>query len=99
MAILDNDLLKKLEQLSRISVPSNGQSAVLEKIGNILADFSLLQNAPVGHLEPLFHYSSSMLLREDVPEKALSTSSLMQNTPHTDGIHYLVPSFIGEGEP
>lgn len=93
------ELLKKLEALTRIRMEENQTALTLSKLEKIFSDFSLLQNAPVQHLEPLFHFSESLPLREDDPIKPLERSQLLANAPASTEVYYRIPSFLGEGTP
>lgn len=92
---IDDDLILKLEKLTRLELSAEERQLIREDLSSILSMVDRLGEPDLAEVEPLRHLSDvEHTTREDVVGLHLSTAKALANAPDSDGSHFRVPSVI-----
>lgn len=92
---INDDLIRKLERLSRLSLGDPAREKLKGELSDILKMIDKLGELDTEGLEPLVYLSQqSQILREDNVGNQLSTQRALSNAPESDDKHFLVPKII-----
>ncbi len=75
-----------LAKLARIALEDSDHEKIKRKVDQVLESFNQLNRVNTEGVEPFFHASSEMELREDTPEIPLSVEELLKNAPDSSGL-------------
>jgi len=91
--------VKHVAKLARLALPQDKLQQYAGQLESILGYIDKIAQADTGGIEPMAHAASvSNVLREDVPQPALTIEQVLQNAPQTDGPFFKVPKVIGGEE-
>ena len=92
---IDNDLILKLEKLSRLELSVSERKRIQNDLNNILKMVEKLEELDTENIEPLLHVSEEEnVLRNDEINNQLSREEALKNAPKTDGQYFQVPKVI-----
>ncbi len=92
---IDDQLILRLEELSRLELTAEERATIKKDLGNILDMVEQLQQVDTEGVIPLTYISEEVnVLRADVIEHQIEQSKAMQNAPLTDGTYFKVPKVI-----
>lgn len=92
--ILDKSLLEHLEYLARIEL-SEEREKFLEQLNSILNYVKKIDELDLKNVEP-FTYPTNQVLqcRQDIPQKSLTPSEVLQNAPDKEFTLFKLPKVI-----
>lgn len=93
--ILSADEVRKVAQLSRLSLTPQEIELYSTQLGQILEYVERLNELQTEELSPMVHaVELSNVFREDVVVPSLPVSEALQNAPKSDGRYFLVPQIL-----
>ncbi|MEL6389973.1 MAG: Asp-tRNA(Asn)/Glu-tRNA(Gln) amidotransferase subunit GatC [Bacteroidota bacterium] len=95
MTKIDDNLISKLEKLSRLRLSSDEKETIKNDLGNIVNMFDRLQEVDTTDVAPMRHITDAVnRLREDRVANQLTREEALANAPvHKDGF-IAVPKFL-----
>ncbi len=87
-----------LAKLARIALEATDHEKIKRKVDQVLESFNQLNRVNTEGVEPFFHASPEMDLREDTPEAPLAVEELMKNAPDSSENCFRLPKVVGEIE-
>jgi aspartyl-tRNA(Asn)/glutamyl-tRNA(Gln) amidotransferase subunit C len=97
--ILNLDDVRHVAKLSRLAIPDDHLPRFTEQLESILEYVEQIKQADVTGVEPMAHaVRLTNVLRDDVPQPALSPEQVLANAPDTDGPFFKVPKVIGDDD-
>ncbi|MEM1328566.1 MAG: Asp-tRNA(Asn)/Glu-tRNA(Gln) amidotransferase subunit GatC [Bacteroidota bacterium] len=92
---INNELIRKLERLSRLELAAEERQQIKGDLNNILAMVEKLQEVNTSGVEPLVYISEvENVLRGDEVKGEMERDLALQNAPKTDGTYFQVPKVI-----
>lgn len=92
---VDEQLISRLEHLSRLQLTNEERTSIKGELENILAMVEKLQEVEVEGIEPLVYVNEAVnRLRKDEITNQVSREAAVQNAPTTDGTYFQVPKVI-----
>ncbi len=92
---MDNDTIKKLTHLSKLSIPDSDIEELKTNLENILNLIGEIDAAPTDNMEPMAHpLNFSQPLRDDVSEENIKRSENQNDPSKTRDGYYIVPKII-----
>ena len=92
---LEKKDLKKLEQLSKISLSIENQEAVSKELSAVLSWVGMLKMADTKNVSPMAHPSKLTLrYREDVSINTITAEEALSNAPDARLSYFIVPRVI-----
>lgn len=92
---IDNNLIRKLERLSRLSLSDPAREKLKGELSDILKMIDKLGELDTKGVEPLVYLSQqSQILRADNVGNQLSTEQALSNAPESGDKYFLVPKII-----
>lgn len=97
--ILNLEKVRHVAKLARLAIPDEQLPRFTEQLESILEYVEQIKQANVTGVEPMAHaVRLTNVLRDDVPQRALSTEQVLANAPDTDGPFFKVPKVIGDDD-
>lgn len=97
MSRIDEQEVKKIAKLSRLSLDSGQISDFSHQLSEILDYVDKLNQLNVDGVEPLAHcLAVDNIFRQDVVVESLGSTKAVANAPATDGEYFIVPKIIDE---
>ena len=95
MTKIDENLISKLEHLSKIKLSDNEKVQIIEDLNSIVEMFDKLQEVDTTDVEPLRHISENInQFREDVVAGEFKQGEGLKNVKRTKGDFIAVPKFL-----
>lgn len=92
---IDNELILKLEKLSRLSLDTEEEEQIKKDLENILDMVAKLQELDTDGVEPLKYMSNQFLSpREDIAQESEDKESLLSQSPKRKGDYIVIPKVI-----
>lgn len=92
---INDELINKLEHLSKLSLSEDERVIMKKDLGNILDMIDKIQEVDTDHVEPLRYINSDVnVLREDFAENQITNEQALQNAPSKSGQYISVPKVI-----
>ena len=92
---VDDDLVLRLADLSRLAIPEHRVEKLRGDLGNILAMVEKLNELDLDGVEPLRYVTyTEQSLRPDEVGRHLDRATALANAPEHDGAHFRVPRVI-----
>ncbi len=97
--ILNLEKVRHVAKLARLAIPDEQLPRFTEQLESILEYVEQIKQANVTGVEPMAHaVRLTNVLRDDVPQPALTTEQVLANAPDTDGPFFKVPKVIGDDD-
>ena len=90
--------IEHLAMLARIRLEEGDKSKIEKKITDILEHFNQLEKLNTQNVNPFFHASPEMTLRDDIPEAPLPIDDIIKNAPDSYESCFRIPKVVGEIE-
>jgi aspartyl-tRNA(Asn)/glutamyl-tRNA(Gln) amidotransferase subunit C len=87
--------LKKAANLACLELNDEDAGLKADQLKGIVSAFASLKEVASGDLEPLYHLSAELRLREDEAEAPLSVEELVRNAPESEGDLFRIPQLLG----
>ena len=96
MKIIDNDTVRHVAHLARLSLDDSELEQYCSQLRTILDYISQLNEVDTSNVVPTSHALSSLknVFRKDVVIKPLPVERVLQNAPASDGHFFKVPQII-----
>ena len=95
MTKIDENLISKLEKLSKLSLKPEEKKQISRDLEDIVNMFDKLQEVPTEGIEPTRHITSHVHpLRKDEVGNELSNEEALKNAPETNESFIAVPKFL-----
>lgn len=95
MTKIDDNLISKLEKLSRLKLKSDEKKTIQKDLESIVDMFDRLQEVNTENVSPLRHITDALHpLREDIVENELSREEALANAPEQIDGFIAVPKFL-----
>ncbi len=92
---IDNDLILKLEHLSKLQLTDTERKKLTGDLNNILKMIEKLEEVDTNGVAPLTHMTDVVnAFRTDEVKNQLSREDALKNAPRTDGKFFRVPKVI-----
>ncbi|MEL7222074.1 MAG: Asp-tRNA(Asn)/Glu-tRNA(Gln) amidotransferase subunit GatC [Bacteroidota bacterium] len=92
---VDDQLISRLEHLSRLQLSVDERKMIQNDLENILTMVEKLQEVDVEDIEPLVYVNASEnRLREDEIKHQATREEALRNAPSEDGTFFSVPKVI-----
>ena len=92
---IDNDLILRLEHLSKLQLTDTERKKMTGDLNNILKMIEKLEEVDTEGVEPLTHMTDVVnAFRTDEVKNQLSREDALKNAPQTDGKFFQVPKVI-----
>ncbi len=92
---INDDLIKKLENLSKLSFSEGEREIIKKDLENILEMIDKIQEVNTDDVAPLQYVNSNVnIMREDVPNNEISNEEALKNAPSSSGPYISVPKVI-----
>lgn len=92
---IDNDLILKLEHLSKLQLTDTEREKMTGDLNDILKMIKKLEEVDTEGVEPLTHMTDVVnAFRTDEVKNQLSREDALKNAPKTDGKFFQVPKVI-----
>ena len=92
---IDNDLILKLEHLSKLQLTDTERKKMTGDLNDILKMIEKLEKVDTDGVEPLTHMTDVVnAFRTDEVKNQLSREDALKNAPKTDGKFFQVPKVI-----
>jgi aspartyl-tRNA(Asn)/glutamyl-tRNA(Gln) amidotransferase subunit C len=88
----------RIAKLARIDIPDVEIDSITETFSRVLNHFETLKQLNVEGVEPMFHATTQMNFREDVPESPLPVETILQNAPESFQGAFRLPRVVGSEE-
>jgi len=89
--------VKKVGLLARLLLAEDEIATMTEQLKRIVEYVDQLGEVETDGVEPMAHAVDIVnVFAEDVEEPSLEREAALQNAPHHDGEHYLVPAVLGD---
>ncbi len=96
---LTPEQVRHVAKLARLALPQERLDKLAPQLESILHYIDTLKQVDVAGVEPMAHaLPVRNVLREDVPESALSLEQVLRNAPEIDGPFFKVPKILGGEE-
>lgn len=90
--IIDDKLLKRLENLSAINIDENKKEEIKSQLSEILNFVENLNTIDLPKDIP--HINTPTLLREDIPINAEISNNVLENAPKAKDGFFIVPKIV-----
>ena len=95
MTKIDENLISKLEKLSRLRLNPEEKKQITGDLENIVTMFDKLQEVDTEGVEPTRHMTNhDHPLRDDTPGNQLTNEEALKNAPETHESFIAVPKFL-----
>ena len=92
---VDQELLSKLERLSRLQLSEGEKENIIKDLNNILGMVERLEEVDTSNVEPLIYVTDEPNeLREDVIAHQVSKEVALKNAPDANSDYFKVPTVI-----
>jgi aspartyl-tRNA(Asn)/glutamyl-tRNA(Gln) amidotransferase subunit C len=96
---IDNDMVRRIGKLARISLSDEDVTQLSGQLGAILEYFDKLGQLDTEGVEPMAHaVALSNVLADDEPQPGLGPDAALANAPDRDGDFFKVPKVIGDSQ-
>lgn len=96
-SILDNEQVKKVASLARLSLAEHEIEATGRQLTSILDYVHMLNDVDVDGVEPMTHpVAQHNVFRADETTDSLPRDAALSNAPKTDGEYFLVPPILDQ---
>ncbi len=93
--LITEDLVLKLEQLTRLELSAGEREHLLQDLNKILGMVDKLNGLDTQGVEPLVYLNEEpLVLRPDVPEGQVEREAALRNAPEADGVYFRTPKVI-----
>ncbi len=93
---ISEEEVKHVARLARLSVTDTEAESYQKELNAVLEHFETLQELDTESVEPMSHVLElKNVWREDEPEHAIETDSLLSNAPDKESDYYKVPKILG----
>ena len=94
--VIDDQLISKLERLSRLELDSNERDTIKQDFEKILDMFDKLKEVDTEGVEPLTYVleEHNPPLREDIVGEELNNSDALKNAEESIEPFFIVPKFL-----
>jgi aspartyl-tRNA synthetase len=93
---ISEEKVKHVARLARLSVTDTEAESYQKELNAVLEHFETLQELDTESVEPMSHVLElKNVWREDEPERAKETDSLLSNAPDKESDYYKVPKILG----
>ena len=96
--IIDDELISKLESLSRLKFKKEDIPRIKKDLNRILEMFDKLNEVDTEDVEPLTYIldEENSELRDDTVANELTNKEALKNTPKSKGPYFVVPKFLNK---
>lgn len=96
MKIIDNDTVRHVAHLARLSIDDKELAQYCNELASILQYISKLNEIDTDSVPPTSHAVSTLknVYRKDIPKASLSVEDALQNAPAKEGDLFKVPRVI-----
>jgi len=95
MPKIDDNLISKLEKLSRLKLKEDEKQMIQKDLESIVDMFDVLQEVDTENIPPLRHITDALHpLREDTVDNELSRDQALANAPDQKDGFIAVPKFL-----
>ncbi|GLR16246.1 Asp-tRNA(Asn)/Glu-tRNA(Gln) amidotransferase subunit GatC [Portibacter lacus] len=92
---INDELINKLEHLSKLSLSEAEREIMKKDLGNILQMVDKIQEVDTSNVEPLMHVNEDVnVLREDVARNEITNEEALRNAPSSSAPYISVPKVI-----
>ncbi len=92
---IDNQLIHKLEILSKLKLSIDERDKLKSDLENMVTMFGKIAEVDTDSIKPLRHMTDTVnVMREDAAHNALSHEAALKNAPVTIGRFFAVPKVI-----
>ena len=92
---IDDDLISKLETLSKLKLETSEKEILKSELGSIVDMFKTIADIDTSGVQPLRHMTDVVnVWREDAAANGLSTEQGLKNAPLREGSFFVVPKVI-----
>ncbi|MEQ8706810.1 MAG: Asp-tRNA(Asn)/Glu-tRNA(Gln) amidotransferase subunit GatC [Phaeodactylibacter sp.] len=92
---IDESLILKLEQLSRLQLSASERSGIREDLNRILEMVEQLEELDTEGVAPLTYINEDVnVMREDTIRGQTDRTAALKNAPDQDGAYFRVPKVI-----
>ena len=92
---INDDLLAKLEKLSRLKFEAERHDEIKTDLQKMLDFFDKIQKVDTTGVEPLIHLTEGFnRFRQDEPEQRITHAEALKNAPEADSDYFRVPKFV-----
>lgn len=93
--LITEDLVLKLEQLTRLELSGEEREHILEDLNKILGMVDQLNGLDTQGVTPLVYLNEEpLVLRPDIPEGQTNRTDALSNAPDTDGVYFRTPKVM-----
>jgi len=93
--LIDENLILKLERLSKLQLTAEERQGMQKDLNNILGMVEKLQEVNTDNVEPLVYITEEVSeKREDIVKNQLDTVDALKNAPKSDDQFFKVPKMI-----
>ena len=94
--VITEDLVLKLEQLTRLELSPEEREHILEDLNKILGMVDQLNGLDTQGVEPLTYLNDEpIVLRPDEVQGEIDREAALSNAPDADGVYFRTPKVIG----
>ena len=94
MTEINEQQIKKIAQLSRISLSKEEEQDFAQQISKIISWVEKLDEVDTNQVEPMLAVEQDLPLREDEVEINNNSEDILKNSPKSQYDFYAVPKFI-----
>ncbi|HIA35622.1 MAG TPA: Asp-tRNA(Asn)/Glu-tRNA(Gln) amidotransferase subunit GatC [Flavobacteriales bacterium] len=92
---LDEKMVDKIAELSKLEFNKNEKEAILEDMNKMLIFIDKLNEIDTDDVEPLIHMTHEInVLREDDAENTISQQEALKNAPSKDSTYFKIPKVL-----
>ena len=99
MSQIDEDKVREVAALARLSLSDDEVSAMTIQLSRVLEYVAMLDELDTDDVEPMIHaVEVANVFRADEVTPSLSREQTLQNAPDTDGRYFLVPDILDKSQ-
>ncbi len=93
---IDQNLIKKLEKLSKLKLSDNEKEKIMKDLSSMLAMVEKMNELDTTGVEPLVYMSDEHnVLRTDIVQHEITNENALKNAPQSEPPFFKVPKVIG----